>query len=113
MTEMQLKLVFHDKRFIKAFNNFEDIEYTTTHTFNVPLIPAPATWGSTTLYTSHTKKREVNNTLYTTTSRPMLEGICVEYTQRGTKECHYQLKYNFNKEDTVYIITTMATFIEV
>ena len=61
------------------------------------------------------EKREVINTLYTTQVDPCWkEFLRGTYSEWVLKNVNYQLKYNFNKEDIAYIITTMAiSFIEV
>lgn len=110
----------------KHFNNFEDIieyilEETNQHIFNVFNKYCPSNDGDPISFLADHilpliyEKRKVINTLYTTQVAPcwkeFLRGI---YSEWVLKNVNYQLKYNFNKEDIAYIITTMAiSFIEV
>ena len=110
----------------KHFNNFEDIieyihEETNQHIFNVFNKYSPSNDGDPISFLADHilpliyEKREVVNTLYTTQVDPCWkEFLRGTYSEWVLKNVNYQLKYNFNKEDIAYIITTMAiSFIEV
>ena len=110
----------------KHFNNFEDIieyihEETNQHIFNVFNKFCPSNDGDPISFLADHilpliyEKREVVNTLYTTQVDPCWkEFLRGTYSEWVLKNVNYQLKYNFNKEDIAYIITTMAiSFIEV
>lgn len=110
----------------KHFNNFEDIieyihEETNQHIFNVFNKYCPSNDGDPISFLADHilpliyEKREIVNTLYTTQVDPCWkEFLRGTYSEWVLKNVNYQLKYNFNKEDIAYIITTMAiSFIEV
>ena len=110
----------------KHFNNFEDIieyihEETNQDIFNVFNKYCPSNDGDPISFLADHilpliyEKREVINTLYTTQADPCWkEFLRGTYSEWVLKNVNYQLKYNFNKEDIAYIITTMAiSFIEV
>ena len=110
----------------KHFNNFEDIieyihEETNQDIFNVFNKYCASNDGDPISFLADHilpliyEKREVINTLYTTQVDPCWkEFLRGTYSEWVLKNVNYQLKYNFNKEDIAYIITTMAiSFIEV
>ena len=105
----------------KHFNNFEDIieyihEETNQHIFNVFNKFCPSNDGDPISFLADHilpliyEKREVINTLYTTQVDPCWkEFLRGTYSEWVLKNVNYQLKYNFNKEDIAYIITTMQS----
>ena len=110
----------------KHFNNFEDIieyihEETNQHIFSVFNKYCPNNDGDPVTFLADYilpliyEKKEIVNTLYTTQVDPCWkEFLRGTYSEWVLKNVNYQLKYNFNKEDIAYIITTMAiSFIEV